>query len=185
MCSRLQKHIDWWVWITEQTVHISQSPQPPTSSVSLCLSEVFTACFVAWRTWSRKGRFVLLFFMNSCCCSTRLCYFIWKFCEMSHIQHLSLCLPADSKTPQINNKSLIKVSKNLQRINGDYLKLVKNITTMDFRPCCFLFLLSILTVLWGWSRFATLALFLFSLSSLVVIVPWNATKQQQSLETER
>lgn len=29
MCSRLQKHSDWWVWITEQTVHTSLSP--PTS----------------------------------------------------------------------------------------------------------------------------------------------------------
>lgn len=125
MCSRLQERIDWWVWITEQTVHTSPSPQPPMCCISLCLKKILAGCVVAKelvhvRVLSHRfstGN-CLLFILFA------LFYpevFVWWVISLWTV----ICLPA--------TKTSDKQQKPYQRLHRiDDLKPGENITSMEF-----------------------------------------------------
>lgn len=98
MCPRLQKHSDWWVWITQQYIPLRKSGFTLFQGDFSCL---FCTNFpFAKREFSRLLRRFLrthLFkktesqlrtpTLKCACCSACL----WRFWMMSHIRGLSLC----------------------------------------------------------------------------------------------
>lgn len=111
MCSWLQKHIDWWLWITEQSVRTSPSHRAAHSPHVLaflfvkvehchlfCCANILLTLGDVMEDEKLMTAVVLLVYA----------LLSPRSCMMSHIWGLSLSAPAHNKKTQINNKNLIK-----------------------------------------------------------------------------